>query len=219
MSMSPVFIINRNRVTTTKQLVDWLLKAKTQRIVIVDNASTYPALLEYYKNLPEGVEMLPLGRNIGRLSFWEAGIDKLQSGPYIVTDSDVVPADICPLDLIDKLESLLRTHVSYQKIGVSIRLDNLPETPWREGIIEGQQQYWKKKVGQCWDAPVDTTFAIYRSGWVDPEWGRAIRTDAPYLIEHRPWYVWPLDEEEKYYRQHDENRTSMIEGEPYFRYK
>ena len=66
----PVYIVNRNRLTTTKRLVDWLLQSQDlEKIVILDNQSTYEPLLEYYSNLPQGVSVKWIGRNGGATIF------------------------------------------------------------------------------------------------------------------------------------------------------
>lgn len=44
------FIINKNRVTTTRNLINWLSKEKRVKIYVVDNGSTYKPLLEYYES-------------------------------------------------------------------------------------------------------------------------------------------------------------------------
>lgn len=48
-----IFIVNRNRHEAMVRLVDWLRAGGTRRIVILDNASTYPPLLQYYDALPK----------------------------------------------------------------------------------------------------------------------------------------------------------------------
>jgi len=43
----PVYFNNFNRHDAMRRMIDWLQDAGTKRIVILDNASTYPPLLEY----------------------------------------------------------------------------------------------------------------------------------------------------------------------------
>src|ERR1019366_9044842 len=112
----PVYITNRDRLTTTKDLVNWLKSAGTRRIIILDNASSYPPLLEYYKVLPDGVTVHLLGRNLGPWAFWQEGLHRLQSTPYVVTDSDLVPASECPKDLVSKLNVLLHNRPESGKV-------------------------------------------------------------------------------------------------------
>src|ERR1700678_4193012 len=87
----PVYINNHNRLTTTKAMTEWLLKAGTKRIVILDNGSTYAPLLEWYEKLSEGVEVVKQS-NLGPWAFWESQRHTVQATPYVVTDSDLVPA-------------------------------------------------------------------------------------------------------------------------------
>ena len=123
----PVFIVNRNRLGALRQLVDWLLAAGTQRIVIMDNASDYPPLLSYYQHLPEGVKLMLMPDNHGPYVLWEQGVHKLLDTPYVVTDSDVVPADFCPQDLIGALLAALQRWPDAKKVGTALRIDNLPD--------------------------------------------------------------------------------------------
>jgi len=53
----------------------------------------------------------------------------------IVTDSDVVPTSTCPDDVVDKLLRTLREFRWAAKVGPGIRIDDLPETPWRADIL------------------------------------------------------------------------------------
>lgn len=47
----PIFINARDRLGVMKRLIDWLLDAGYRNLIILDNNSTYPPLLEYYNNL------------------------------------------------------------------------------------------------------------------------------------------------------------------------
>jgi hypothetical protein len=52
-------------------------------------------------------------------------------------------------------------------------------------------------------APVDTTFCLYRPGLRHRD-DNALRTGAPYLARHTPWYADSDDptNEDDYYRRH-----------------
>lgn len=47
----PIFINARDRLGVMKRLIDWLLDAGYRNLIILDNNSTYPPLLEYYNNI------------------------------------------------------------------------------------------------------------------------------------------------------------------------
>lgn len=213
----PVFISNRNRLTSTRSLIEWLFRAGTQRIVILDNDSTYPPLLEYYDRISHAVSV-KRQENLGPWAFWEQGMHLEQRTPYVVTDSDLVPADCCPMDLIEKILSILSAYPECGKVGPGLRLDNLPDLS-RDFIThgdgkewKGEEIYWKDRhPSGAFKAPIDTTFAMYAKGspWVPAGWYN-LRIDTPYVVEHTPWYVDKLTDEEKYYREHADSTWSHI---------
>jgi hypothetical protein len=207
----PVYVNNRDRVTTTMALVDWLLSAGTQRIVILDNESTYEPLLDYYNNLPAGVDVKLFGQNCGPWAFWDKGMHLLQTTPYIVSDSDLVPTEDCPKDLVRLLNLLLNERPQSGKVGVGLKIDDVPGdlnemNGWYRHI---EAPYWTNRYNdKAFFAGVDTTFAIYgpaSDGRVASghSHGTNLRTDSPYLFRHMPWYqTLPLSDEEQYYRTH-----------------
>ena len=216
-SLIPCYINNRNRLTSTRALCEWLLNAGTQRIVILDNASSYEPLLAWYKELPSGISV-KYQANLGPWSFWTENLHLEQSTPYIVSDADIVPSDICPPDLIAKMQSVLLSNPGCGKCGPSLRLDDIPEIS-REFITHGDGKGWegegvfykRRHSADAFYAPLDTTLAIYNaySPWVPADWNN-LRLDAPYNARHMPWYVDKLTEEEKYYRDHADNVMSHI---------
>src|ERR1039458_8386256 len=202
----PVFIINHNRLTSTRQLIDWLLDAGTEQITILDNKSTYAPLLDYYESLPERVTWFSMGGNLGRLCFWTKQLYKVQDTPYIITDADCVPSAGCPKDLVGKLVELLKQFPNAGKVGTGLRIDNLPDFYTRKAeVISWESKYWQKRAcAGAFYANIDTTFALYpaHAEWCNHEGN--VRTDFPYVVEHLPWYVDDANpsEEERYYREH-----------------
>lgn len=208
----PIFIVNRDRLTTTKNLVEWLLDAGHKQIIIVDNDSSYLPLLEWYKTLSNEVNVKMMNSNTGPGIVWDAGLSVGLETPYVVSDSDLIPTDYCPQDVVTHLLNLLEVHTNYNKIGVGLRIDNIPDNvPWKNSpMIQLQSQFWKERYSDnCFKAAVDTTFAIYRKDNVDSQPGSSLRTDIPYVFEHVPWYIWPLTEEEKYYHNHANHWSSI----------
>lgn len=47
MKQLPIFIVVRDLLSPLQQLVAWLERAGHERIIMVDNASTFPAMVEY----------------------------------------------------------------------------------------------------------------------------------------------------------------------------
>jgi hypothetical protein len=84
-----VIINNRNRLSTTKKLVEDLLERNTKQIWILDNASTYEPLLDWYKTLPKEVEVKRYG-NEGYLALFSTNlINQIEEEWCFYTDSDI----------------------------------------------------------------------------------------------------------------------------------
>jgi hypothetical protein len=214
----PIFINSRDRLNCLTQLVTWLEWAGMQRIYIVDNASTYPPLLEYFSRSSHSV--LRLDRNYGYLALWESGVhDEFAGQPYIYTDPDVLPTEDCPSDFAVRFLELLHKHPQYGKVGFGLKLDDLPHHySMRHHVIAHESQFWADPIEPgVYHAVVDTTLALYRPGCMGGWWQPAIRTGVPYLARHLPWYADSAHptEEDRYYRRHlGEGGTHWSEATP-----
>lgn len=123
----PIIINNFNRLTTLRLLTETLTACGYTNIYILDNASTYPPLLEYYKTCPFTV--FHLNQNLGFKALWKSPLKKrFCNDYYIYTDSDVIPSDYCPKDFIDYFFKELKKHPFARKIGFSLRIDNIPDS-------------------------------------------------------------------------------------------
>ncbi|MBI4962513.1 MAG: glycosyltransferase family 2 protein [Desulfomonile tiedjei] len=155
------------------------------------------------------VNVVRLGKNLGSKALWIWGdAKKLVRPPFVYTDSDIVPTEGCPKDLIEFLLRAAETFASPNKIGLGLRIDDLPDHyALRSMVQEWESQYWQKQIGELdgvpiYSAYVDTTFALY------PEFKifslQGIRTGFPYVARHLPWYLnsEQISEEESFYEQH-----------------
>ncbi len=198
--MIPIYINNRNRLTTTRALVDYVQHIPQTMPILVDNDSDYPPLLEWYKAC--GVNVIQL-RNVGPRAPWTLRHALMRDCLYyVVTDSDLDLTGV-PLDMLDVLREGLERYPDRIKCGLSLEIEDLPERFASTRVIRRwEQKYWLKRVGaRWWDAGVDTTFALYRSGRDWPGIFPSLRADRPYTARHVPWYR--LDtEEERYYARH-----------------
>lgn len=203
----PIIINNFNRLTTLQQLIKALTDRGYNNIYILDNASTYPPLLAYYKSCPFTVFYLP--ENLGFKALWKSPFRKCFCNDYyIYTDSDVVPVKECPNDFADYFLYELKRHPMARKIGFSLRIDNLPDCyAYKEKVIHWESRYFTQATQDgLYRAPIDTTFALYRPrvGLSRSRLVEAYRTAYPYQAEHLPWYSDSahLTEEELYYINH-----------------
>lgn len=205
----PVVIISFNQLNYLKKLVDGLLQYGYKTIVILDNNSTFPPLLEYFKTLDSKVTLHKLDKNLGHLAFWQSPniFRKYGRGYYIVTDPDVVPIESCPEDFVSTLRRLLDKAYDRTKVGLSLKLDDIPDSnPNKKAIMK-----WEARFNEvtshplAFKAEVDTTFAIYRPGYTYKlkNFTKAWRTKAPLQARHGGWYldINRLTEEQRFYMQ------------------
>jgi O-antigen/teichoic acid export membrane protein len=213
----PIVINNRNRHTTLKLLIDSLEQSGYRNIYIIDNQSTWPPLLEYYTSIPYQVIMLE--RNYGYNAFEKIPLYKqLRRAYFVYTDSDVVPTENCPADFMQQFLTILQQNEEVQKVGFSLKIDDLPSHfADRDKILEIESPYFSKPAGEgMYEAPIDTTFALHRPYALISTVGgyKMIRTGAPYEARHLPWYnnSQQLTAEEQYYIDHVEIGTQWSKG-------
>ena len=210
----PIFINARDRLGVMKKLVDWLLDAGYRNLIILDNNSTYPPLLEYYSELERDsrLKIIRLGKNLGYKALWLSGVlEHLKiSTPYVYTDPDVIPIETCPKDFVRQLIKLLDANHELRKIGLGIvweditffdreRIQNL-ESKLYSGTRIGENLYYTQ---------VDTTFALY-SNVRHYSLRFSLRTTGDLRIYHLPWYFDydNLPEDERYYIEHADSSAT-----------
>jgi hypothetical protein len=213
------FVIMRDRVTYAQRCVEALTTAGLD-VVIVDHGSTWPEAREWLAE----VGMKPRqfwprvwhDFNMHPRDLWRLGgpLDGYL-GPrpaderFIVTDCDVVPDEDCPADWPALLGELLDRFPNLAKAGLGLRIDDLPDhfahkqrvVEWETGVLGGEYAGGRARRGD-----IDTTLAMYRR--FEPfTLGPALRTVAPYVARHLPWYedtLYPTPEQ-AYYRLHAEH--------------
>lgn len=176
------FVVNRNLLTTLRNTVDFLLKEPRVEVVIFDQQSTYPPLLEYYKTC--NVRIIYSLINGGPHSTWGL-TQEFNDNYFILTDSDCDYSGV-PHDWLDRMISILENSNAF-KVGFSLEILDIPQHPMTNDIRAIEDRYWVEKNEFGWIADVDTTFALYRP--YSPFSYRAIRLDYPYCIKHIPWYI------------------------------
>ncbi len=209
----PIFINNFNRLTSTRALAEWSAGLVGARVVILDNASDWGPLLEWYARCP--FEVRHLRRNFGHRAPWLTGsVEAVTTPYYVVTDPDL-DLQACPADLLDVLAQGLARYPWATKAGVGLEVEDIPSGyPSHELIRSTERSFWQDRLdGRFFRAAVDTTFALYRRG-VEPRGAPALRSDRPYVARHLPWYVTAatLDDEERHYLSSADPRFSSGTG-------
>ena len=182
----PVIINNRNFLTWPKAMVERIKEYDgVGEIIIVDNDSTYPPLLEWYATNPCRIERLDT--NVGMGAPWVSGVVKeLNGAPYVLTDPDLgleeTPDDTL-LYLLDKLNTL-----QLDKVGLGLDWQIVEKkSPYYERLNLYEKSRWNKspvKDGVYTEVQIDTTFALYN---VDRYFIGGGSTTFPYVARHYPW--------------------------------
>jgi hypothetical protein len=198
----PAFIINYNRLTLPKNMAEFISKNENVDVYIIDNNSSYKPLLEWYETCPYNV--IHMGGNYGHTVFWEHQLyDKyVKEGPYILTDSDLDLSEI-PDDWLEVLIEGLNKY-EYNKVGFSLKTEDLPESTFRDEIVGWESQFCVPKARALdalyTEAHIDTTFALHRTD--EHAIYSSVRVNYPYTARHIPWYYTDfnvLPDDEKYY--------------------
>lgn len=182
----PVIINNRNFLTWPKAMVERIKEYDgVGEIIIVDNDSTYPPLLEWYATNPCRIERLDT--NVGMGAPWVSGVVKeLNGAPYVLTDPDLAleeTPDDTLLYLLDKLNTL-----QLDKVGLGLDWQIVEKkSPYYERLNLYEKSRWNKspvKDGVYTEVQIDTTFALYN---VDHYFIGGGSTTFPYVARHYPW--------------------------------
>lgn len=218
----PIIIINFNQLYYLKQLVCFMQKRGFENIVIIDNHSTYPPLLEYYKSL-KNVKIEMMGDNYGHMVFFENKNlqDKYGRGFYVVTDADIVPNDNLPEDFMKTMmDILIDEFCIISKVGFALKIDDIPDNYYfKQKVINWEKKFWINPYVhhyECFFAKIDTTFALYKpnfpNNFNNVDFLQGIRIAQSFTAHHGGWYLDPLNmtQEQKYYQETSNNSSSWL---------
>ena len=210
----PIFINARDRLGVMKKLIDWLLTAGYRKLIILDNLSTYPPLLEYYRALESDsrIKIVRLEKNFGYKALWLSGVlEQLQiTTPYVYTDPDILPIEDCPKDFVAQLMKILDANHEIRKVGLGIVWEDI--TYFDKDYFQAIESnyYVGTQVGEnLYHVQVDTTFALH-SNVRHYSLRFSLRTTGELRAYHLPWYFDydNLPEDEKYYVEHADGCAS-----------
>ncbi len=200
------FVIMYNRLTWPQALCKRLTEEGCE-VILIDNGSTYPPLLEWYKTCPYKIHYMPEWS--GHKSLWLSGIiNEYKDEYYLVTDHDL-DLSLVPKGFIDFLLQGLKYDIV--KSGLSLKLDDLPDNEYTKEVLSWEGKFWKTERSKegFYFSDIDTTLAVYARdrvpiGEFDNRFFSAVRSPQPYEARHLPWYNTPenMTEEEKYYLSH-----------------
>lgn len=206
----PILIINFNQLNYLKKLLYFLKERGFENIVIIDNLSTYPPLLEFYKTLESPITIEYMKKNYGHKVFFENKElqQKYGRGYYVITDADILPNQNLPTDFMYHLIEMLDLYFKrVTKVGFALDIKDIPDTyALKDKVITWEKRFWINPITQDrylnW---IDTTFALYKpmypNNFNDFDFLDAIRIAGNYTSKHGGWYLNTnnLTDEQKYY--------------------
>lgn len=194
------FIIMFNRVTMPKAMAEYL--SDTCEVILVDNNSTYPHLLEWYNGCPYKIIWMKENRIT-----WEDWLQKVlktfHDRYFIITDHDLDLSQV-PKDYQNVLMQGLERNEFATKAGLSLRIDDLPDNELTRKVIDHEKMFWEVEASEgFYKADISTTFALYDRERLKNGFLNAVRSKN-YTARHLPWYSTEkdIDSEERYYQEH-----------------
>ncbi len=186
----PIIINNFNRLYYLKKMLQWLEKAGYKNIYIIDNASTYQPLLEFYRKTEYNI--FKLDKNVGHLALWQSHVFLyFRNTYYVYTDPDILPVENCPDDILNHFKNVLEQYPKISKVGFGLKIDDIPDYfPLKEKVLAWENMFWEKEIEKdVFDAKIDTTFALYLPNSKGDHTLPALRTGGNYIARHLSWYV------------------------------
>lgn len=193
----PIFIISYNRLSYLAQFIEQLEIFGLKNIHIIDNKSTYPPLLDYYKTCK--YDVIYMDKNQGHKVFWNSDrFIEYRKSFYVVTDPDLKFCEECPKDFMKFFFEKLYKYPFVRKIGFSLKIDDLPnDSTTSDAAIKWEKQYYETyiKKDNLYYAGIDTTFALYVPDQLvnKQKFLSAFRGGKPYQMRHLPWYKRKVD--------------------------
>jgi hypothetical protein len=145
-SCIPVFVICFNQPAYTRNMVNQL-RQFTSRILLVDNNSTSPELLEYYDSLERdaGVKVIRMRKNYGHTVVLYEHLP-INESVFAVTDPDLQLNAHTPHDMLEHLLALTE-EFEIGKAGLALNIADA--LPWRQFNIsprEWEKRFWTDRL-------------------------------------------------------------------------
>jgi glycosyltransferase involved in cell wall biosynthesis len=216
-SKIPVLIPTFNNPTHLRNMIAQLWSRRINRIIVVDNASTFPPMVDLLATLERRVKIIRRPTNTGPHSVLSAANRSNLPQLFCVTDPDIEFNPSLPPDFLERLAELTEKH-QIGKAGFSLDISEPAELHQFYFMIDGkpqriwewEEQFWKNEVDRIdgdpvYFAKIDTTFALYNQAHFIPRtFLAALRVAGRFTAKHLPWYRkyrLPVDEAD-FYRAH-----------------
>jgi hypothetical protein len=189
-----VMVLSYNNLTYLKMMVNQMLKY-THDIVVVDNKSSFPPLIEYLKEIEDHLSVQYMDKNYGHSVYHNPILQKIVGPIYILTDPDIELPENIPSNFIENFYQISNQyHANRVGVALDIFSDNIRKEKIlynkQYTIVEWETQFWKNKLNnndfELYHAPIDTTFCLINNNMNNSS---HIRVAGKYMSKHLPWYV------------------------------
>jgi hypothetical protein len=199
----PIFITTYDRIEVLQQSMESYYHLGTEiEIIIHDQGSTFPPMIEYLKHLErKGFKVYrgvnePTSVRTSIADWYKTNNSKW----YVVTDPDISLRNTHP-NMLNICIDLLALEKDVTCVGPALKIDDLPDHyPMKAQVIKWEKQWYKEEnkkairinndIINYHFSVIDTTFAVYRKGheFTKPN-VKAIRVGKPYEARHLDWYI------------------------------
>jgi len=212
----PLYVPTFNNPTYTNNFIEQVKDLDFERIIIMDNNSTYPEMIELLAKLEKSVEVIRFSENLGP-HFILKNPEYYSSLPevFCLSDPDVQISKKLPKNFQEIMYDIAIKH-QFGKIGFAIEIPEYEE--FLEPVIrldgelwnmsEWESQFWKDEIDKTesgdsvYATTLDTQFAIYNKQYFNPEDRyRALRVAGKFTCKHLGFYkdsIVPKDEANYY---------------------
>lgn len=226
MDKIPIFVITCDRLEITRQSIRSYQQIKTPyEIVIHDNGSSFKDTVSYLKRLKDrGIKVYrrPKITTVNELNLVRESVKDYflshEPSNFVVTDCDIALHNVSG-DILEFYTYVLH-NTKAQVVGPMLEIDDIPDYyPRKERVLQlHKKRFWNKptkfldyknKRIKFINAPIDTTFGMYRKRTTFKRHQQGIRTHAPYTARHLDWYLHPnkITPDQEHYIK---NRASAI---------
>jgi hypothetical protein len=188
-------IISFNNFTFLKMMVNQL-KKYTKDIIILDNNSSFPPLIEYLKSLESEYTIFRFDKNYGYTIYKQERIQNLVGPIYLLTDPDIQLNPNLPSTFIREFYELSKQYQRY-KVGPALDIfsDDIRTDVKSHSrtIYDWESQNWKVKIPnekfELYPVGIDTTFCLVNTNYPTGSWNsNSLRVAGNYTAKHLPWH-------------------------------
>lgn len=216
----PLVLNSFNQYSYLRGLLERFEAAGFRNLMVLDNGSSYPPLLDYLNDLQRSGRALVIyyGQNRGPHWFFQRGLYRqlFDATPFLYSDPDLELPSIAD-DFVTRLLDITHSYRDY-KAGCALTLPTAEQMKpdllfdsAKEGqhsLHDWERRFWEHPLAaDVYNAPIDTTLHLFNPAYF-PKRGElvaGIRVAGPgFEARHLPWFKDdPCPEHEwAYYRQH-----------------